>query len=335
MKSLTFNIVYIRNTVELLLPLLKSLLENSECEFRLVSNNCSEEEQELLKSFVDTHPRTCFYSLKTSNTLLHHEVLHQLLELETAPYFAFMDSDIIATSNFDTKLLNALGSNDAVFSGLPIWHEIHEKKMPQNFKIMGGRFYQSHNDFLLGLSYIAIYQTDSLKNFINKFGIGFEKLYWRQIPENHQNTLAQSGLRKHLYDTAKVLNILWQNEGAKMTFIDMPELIHLGGVSGSDNQENWFGKVRHDLNRVIPSFASSSIKSLLRVSDGISIRERIDIEKLVKKRRISGQIARQLLKGQTPGIVNIKTSSLPDEVSNNIQSAVQRVSSIAKKYYSS
>lgn len=334
-QGLTINVIYVKGTVKLLLPFLSSLLQYSDCHFRLISNACTADEEEDLTKFAASENRCFFYSLNTERILLHHEVLHRILPEETSPWFAFMDSDIIATGEFLPQLNEALINRQAVFTGLPLWHENTEMKMPKSFKIMGGRYFMSHNDHLLGLSYMAIYKTESLKRFIETSGIDFRRYYWKEIPVKYQKVINELGLRKHLYDTAKVLNIIWQQEGAAMAYKEVNTLIHLGGVSGSDNRGGYFYGLKKNVLRVVPALMSTSIKAILGIKDRISLKERLNIERLVKKRRMSANILRQRL--YSP---NIKTdrsdmSFVPDRVVKKIEVAIEDIMPVIQEFHSS
>ena len=90
-STLTINIIYIRNTVKDLLPLLSTLFEHSKCNYRLVSNACTQEEVDLLKSVSKRDNRILFRDFGFSEIAHHHFVLNMLLELESSKYFAFID----------------------------------------------------------------------------------------------------------------------------------------------------------------------------------------------------------------------------------------------------
>ncbi|MFY0591946.1 hypothetical protein [Roseivirga sp.] len=332
-RGLTINIIYVKGTVDLLLPFLSTLLQFSECRFRLVSNACPANEEAQLKQFVITENRTSFYSLESYQVLLHHEVLHRLLAKEQSEWFAFMDSDIFAKGSFLPEMMYALKDKDAVFTGLPLWHEDSELKMPQKFKIMGGRYFMSHNDCLLGLSYMAIYRTGSLRHFIKSTGVDFRRYYWKEIPALYQDIISKAGLRKHMYDTAKVLNILWQDQGARMVYHPVDNLIHLGGVSGEDNQGGLFLAMKRNLLRLIPALISTSVKSMFGISDRISFQERLNIERLVKKRRISAMLLRQRLYSSSVGSDMQMRHFLGSEIAQKFETAIEIIDPVIKEFY--
>ena len=187
--TLIFNIIYVRGTVQPLLPMLSTLLAHSTCQYRMVSNACLPEEEALLQRYAAVEPQLHFYSLNTQKIASHHEAMHELLRLDDGPYFAMMDSDIFATAPFEEELLQALEQHKAVFTGLPIWHEHSDGVMPADFRIMGGRFYKAHNDMMLGMTYCAIYHKAPLQTFIQEQGINLASYTWSELPKPKQDQL--------------------------------------------------------------------------------------------------------------------------------------------------
>lgn len=330
-EKLTINVIFVKGTVEILLPFLPSLLTHSSCRFRLISNGCLLEEATILKEFTDFNTQTVFYSLNTERILQHHEVLHNVLELEESEWFAFIDSDIVAKSQFLPALFNALEGKDAVFTGLPLWHETYEMMMPKDFNIMGGRFVNAHNGYLLGLSYAAIYKTSGLKNFIKSSGIDLRKYRWNEIPANYQQILNELGLKKQLYDTAKLLNILWQYEGGEMVFRNSDELIHLGGVSGPAYQMQHTSKPRALVSKLTPKWIFNILKRISMTINKVNQVETTDLQRLVKKRKITEALMSGLLYGTHHNFDEIDMAFLPPEMVERITIAMHEVRSIVKQ----
>lgn len=268
--------IFVRDTVKDLLPFLYSLLDHSPCHFRLVSNACSLEEEELLQKQVEGQERLSFYRVNTRHMLEHHLVLHDLLTLDDDEWFAFIDSDILATGDFMKPLMTAASQCDAVFTGLPLWHEASEQVMPADFMVMGGRYYQSPDGHSLGLSYCAMYRRQPMLRYMQESGIDFRRFYWSAIPEKYQHQLQEAGLRKIYYDTAKVFNILWQQWGAKCRYVEVPELLHLGGISGPGTQKKQRGL--------------SLFRFYKHLRFARNIKEALNLNYLVKKRNIAAQM---------------------------------------------
>lgn len=311
--------------METLLPFVKSLLENSSCGYRLVSNYCTSIEEETLKRFCDTSTRLTFHSINSNKILQHHEVLELLLKKEDGRYFAFMDSDIIATEEFDSQLLMALRDHDAVFSALPVWHEASDGVMPRSFKIMGGRFLRAHNKFLLGLSYCSVYKKDNLLKYIDESGIDLSRYNWENINSDDRKTLQQLELDKHFYDTAKLLNILWQHKGAKMVFKELG-LIHLGGISGESYSKQEKLPVITRAKLLLPPRLKTVLKFLLQKRNSITLGEAINLENLIKKR---SEIRKMLVNDSFSGK---KRNIVPKDVMRRMMKANELSKSLIQEY---
>jgi hypothetical protein len=66
---------------------------------------------------------------------------------------------------------------------------------------------------------------------MDTLGVTFMDYLWEDLPVEHQHALEEFGLRAARYDTAKVLNLLLQHNGALLAYVSLPNLVHLGGVS--------------------------------------------------------------------------------------------------------
>ena len=116
-SELRINIVYIPGTVPYLSCFPFSLVEWSDkCRFRLVSNGCSAYEENILSRMAYSDERLEFLSLQSERVLSHGEALTILQRQEKARYFTFLDSDVFATGEFLSDLIQSLASADAVFS---------------------------------------------------------------------------------------------------------------------------------------------------------------------------------------------------------------------------
>ena len=229
--NLTFNIIYTPGTVRFLSLFIFSLLRWSDCKFRLIANGSRSEESEMLKRVCDEHPRLEFNRLPSSATAKHGHVLDYLLKQECSEYFCFMDSDIFATGEFISELLTNLDGNSAVFSCSPLWCGPDEQVLPDFDVRMRGWYNRSISGLCLGSSYFAIYDTKVLTNIVEDSNITFRRYDWKEVPTQYQQDLIHLGLRKNIYDTGKLLNLLLLIKGEKLVIRESPVLTHLGGMS--------------------------------------------------------------------------------------------------------
>lgn len=229
--DLTFHIAFVQGTVQHLLALTWSVIENSGCRFRLVSNGCDSRENQLLRQLANESPRVEFHNIPTHKPLRHGILLDQLLQLETSNYFAFMDSDIYATGPFLPSMLSAASNAKAIFSCMPIWCRGSMESVPQGFRLLKGFHNRLPNGFKIGSTYFAIYDKITLRNLIEETGISFEVSLWDDLPRRVQMKLKQSGHKFVRYDTGKLINILLNLRGHQLCQVSSDRLKHIGGIS--------------------------------------------------------------------------------------------------------
>ena len=229
--SLTFNIVYTPGTVAYLSFFVHSLLKWSNCRFRLVSNGCLLPERRLLQQLCRQQDRLEYFTVPTNGMADHGTVLNYLQTMTTEDYFCFMDSDLFATGNFVGEFLPYLDDNVAVFSGTPVWMTFAQGILPAAFQTVSGVHHQTDDGICLGSTYFAIYDNRVLTDCMQSTGIGFQSYQWAEVPREFQQTFTASGLQKQNYDTAKVLNLVLQQQGRALRYTESARLCHIGGFS--------------------------------------------------------------------------------------------------------
>jgi len=229
---LKFNIIFTPGIVKHLRLFILSLLKSPSCQFRLVSNFCSNEEDSMLIEFCTIDDRLEFHRLPFKKLVEHSRAITYLLDLDVDEYFCFMDPDIVASGDFMAQFLPYLKDYSGIFSGTAIWLSRAGQILPKSETNMGGRFNCAHNNFCLGSTFFAIYNRNVLHEYLSKESITFNKyLKWEYIPEKYHSQLISADLKMRRYDTGKVLNILLQLEGEKFIFEDSSMLYHIGGLS--------------------------------------------------------------------------------------------------------
>ncbi len=225
------NIIFVRDTVQTCLPFLRSLIDVTSLPLRLVANGCEPYEEQLLALACEESERIEFHSLRSARTIEHGEALDQLLAIETSELFTFMDSDIFATAPVSMSDIEPLPGEVASSACLPVWHSEHDARMPVSFQIMGGRYTSSATGHFLGCTYLASYRSEALREVAASMSLSFRRYKSKDLPREILRKLDGMGLRKQFYDTAKVINIMLQHEGHKMSFRDVDGLVHVGGLS--------------------------------------------------------------------------------------------------------
>lgn len=287
MKSLIINLIYVKGSVEKLLPLIGTHLANSSCSYRLISNGCTPEEEEILQNLAAQKEQLLYYSIDSVQILPHHVVLNHLLNLDDDKYFAFMDTDILTISDPVPIFLEKLENHDGFTSGFPVWHDSEDLVMPKNFMVMGGRYAKVHTGDIVGLSYMAIYHRDRLKKFIEFSGIDFKRYKWKDIPAHYQSQLKSWGLKKSYFDTGKLLVLLWNRHDGQVSYSPMNEIIHFGGISGGQHLSKQKKSLFEKILKILPQWVGYYSRYLIfnfRLGI-ISVEEYADLLKLTTKRK--------------------------------------------------
>ena len=258
---LTFHVIYTPHTVALLSRFLPTLLNASDCLFRLIANGCTTQEITHLRHLCQNNDRLEFLVLPTARPLWHGPALNYLQALNDTEYFCFMDSDIFATGPFLPALKAELAQADACFSCAPIGCTDNDVMLTDDDPIVQGILNRTNTGLCLGGTYLAIYGQQALRHVIRTTGIGFEARYWTEIPAAYQEVLLGLGLQRAWYDTGKILNLLLYQQGQRLAWCEIPTLRHLGGISLSD----WYPQKRP--MTIIKAFLQRSIKHLLGTVD--------------------------------------------------------------------
>jgi hypothetical protein len=230
-QELTFHIVYVPRSVSYLLAFVDSLLQWSDCSFRLVSNGCDKDENEFMQAFCRRSSRLDFLALPTARPLAHQDALNYLQAGADTETFCFLDSDIFAVGPFMDGIDARFSANTAIFGGAPFWLRPEDQQMSPEVNIACGEHNRTHTDLPLGSSFLAVYDARTLAAFIRTTGVGFEIRDWPELPAGMQDWCAGHGMRGYWFDTGKVLNLGLQQQGHAIEVVDTPNLVHLGGLS--------------------------------------------------------------------------------------------------------
>jgi len=196
-----------------------------------VANGCDSQEIDQLKDIINNSTRTQLLIFPGRKVSEHSIVLNflQLMDRDRE-YFCFVDSDIFATNWFLNEFANLDKNSIGVFSGSPIWVKKSEYVFPNNFDVIGGYYHYINNNVCLGATFFSIYNNHVLSKVIKETGIGFQGYLQEDIPKDIYLKLKTSNLLRYSYDTGKLLNIVLQLRGHKITYKDNENLIHIGGI---------------------------------------------------------------------------------------------------------
>ena len=290
------NIIFVRNTVGELLPFFRSLLEHTDDRYRLVANGCTTTERATLFS-ESSNPRVDYHEVSTDDLLLHGAVLEQLLELETGDYFAFADSDVLATgpTSFDGLLPDATEGGRC--TALPLWHRPSERVAPAGFRLLGGRFVEvEHSNVVVGCSYAAAYHTNRLRAIVDEHQIRLEHTRRDQLPNAVRERLIRLRLDFDLYDTLKVANILLHDAGWPVSMVELDNIIHVGALSAPHGTHVGGRSLRRGVKALLGD-AGPWLRLVQWHSDGLSWTESRSMCDLAVRRKRAGEFVSRLAAG--------------------------------------
>ncbi|NNE99097.1 MAG: hypothetical protein HKN25_08765 [Pyrinomonadaceae bacterium] len=254
------NIIYLGGSVQTLLPFLKSLIDLTELPLRLVANACDNREEQILSDICENSPQLEFYSLKSVDRIEHGKVLDHLLSIEQSDLFCFMDSDIFAAGPVTLSDIAPPSGEAAITSCLPGWCLEADTIMPESYNVMEGAYTKSANGHFLGCSYLAAYRTEPLRKLVEEESLSFQPYQRKVLPEGVLSILSELGFRQHSFDTAKVINLMLQHRGHKMSYQPIDGLIHLGGANRLVREnEQWY---KNTLRSIVPQSLLNNIRRI-------------------------------------------------------------------------
>ncbi len=289
------NIIFVRGTVQTCLPFLRSLIDVTSLPLRLVANGCEPYEEQLLARACEESDRLEFHSLNSVKTIEHGLALDHLLKLEKSELFSFMDSDVFATGPVSMSDIEPLPGEVACTGCLPVWHSEDDVRMPESFQVMGGRYISTVSGHFLGCTYLASYRTRPLRELTESMGPSFRRYKRQDLSPDILVKLADLGLTKQVYDTAKVINLMLQHQGHKMSFRNVEGLVHVGGVSGPISERDFDPTgLKRAIKFVMPSRLLNLINKRRYGCDQIEIN---DIAKLNERRSQACELIAELGNG--------------------------------------
>ena len=143
-------------------------------------------------------------------------------------FFCFIDPDILCSGPFMADFIDVLDTHAAVTSGAEVWSD--GNVLPEGKVGVNGEYFFDHTGYVLGSPHFAIYDAAALDATVTRWGIGFGTGGGDAIPPRTRERLEEVGQSYWLYDTAKLVNILFQEDGNPLAHRDHPSLVHIGGM---------------------------------------------------------------------------------------------------------
>jgi hypothetical protein len=231
-RSFVFTVVWTESVFTYLRYFVASQLDHSDARFRFLANGCPRSQIELLDAFAERHAEQVVEVLDISpdRMIRHGDALDAVLRLrDDGDFFCFIDSDILATAPFVETFAEMLdGSCDAVTSGRGVWAETDV--VPVGHPGVNGEYFYSQSGYLFGSPHFGMYRRAPLVETLDRWGIGFGSS-GPDLEEAAKARLSAAGHDYWAYDTGKIANIFFQEDGNTLCHREHPALMHIGGVS--------------------------------------------------------------------------------------------------------
>lgn len=230
-RSLVFNIVWTGTVFTYLRWFVASQLAESEARFRFVVNGCPPEQVAAMEEFAAAYPDRVVEVLETSPKMLAHGVALDAVRAcrDDGEHFCFIDPDILAQGPFLRPFLEALATTcDGVTSGRGVWRD--DDLVPPGHPGVSGEYFYSQDGYLFGSPHFAMYRRAPLDETCARWGVGLGSA-GPDCSDETRARLVAAGHEYLIYDTGKIVNILFQEDGNVLDHFEHPELMHIGGLS--------------------------------------------------------------------------------------------------------
>ena len=229
--AFVFNIVWTGSVFGYLRYFVASQIRHSGARFRFVLNGCVPGQAEMMERFAQRFPDRVVEIYHFSDDMLAHGVALDAVfrTRDDGDYFCLIDSDIKARAPFVAPFAQALRSGcDGVTSGRGVWND--DVVVPRGHLGVPGECFYSPDGYLFGSPHFGMYRRAALTETMERWGVGFGSA-GREIPAAAAAAIEAAGHRYWIYDTGKILNILFQEGGHRLCHFEHDSLVHVGGMS--------------------------------------------------------------------------------------------------------
>ena len=230
-EAFVFNIVWTGSVFPYLRYFVASQIAESGARFRFVVNGCPPDQIRLMERFAERHGDRVVEVLVTSPTMVNHgEALDTVRESrDDGDFFSFIDPDILARGPFVGAFAEALGGTCAgVTSGRGVW--VDDTRVPRGHPGVAGEHFYSQDGYLFGSPHLALYRSGPLADTVDRWKVGFVSA-GGDLSDAARARLRSAGHDYFIYDTGKIVNILFQEDGNTLCHFEHPQLMHIGGVT--------------------------------------------------------------------------------------------------------
>ncbi len=230
-SAFVFNVVWAGSDFPYLHRFVASQIRHSGASFRFVANGCPPDHVRLMEELADASAgRVVEVFVSSAKIDRHGAALDAVLAArDDGAYFCFVDPDILAERSYLGEFADALdGGCAAVTSGRGVWSD--DDVVPAGHPGLPGECFYSREGYVFGSPHFAMYRRGPLVETISRWGAGFGSA-GDDVTQDVKDALAAAGHRYWVYDTGKIVNILFQEEGHRLRHLEHPALLHIGGIS--------------------------------------------------------------------------------------------------------
>ena len=112
-------------------------------------------------------------------------------------------------------------------SGKELWSD--SNVLPEGHIGLNGEYFFRADGYVFGSPHFAIYDRQGLDATLERWGIGFASGS-ADLPPDGQALLEAKGLAYWMFDTAKLVNIMLQEDGHPLVHQEHDALVHVGGL---------------------------------------------------------------------------------------------------------
>jgi hypothetical protein len=229
-EDLVFNVVWTGTVFEYLRPFVASQMAHSSARYRFVANGCPREQIELMEQVAVREDRVVEVLDVSTEMIAHGVALDRVRAVrDDGDWFCLIDPDIKANAPFLPRFEALLAEGcAAVTSGKEVWSD--DNLVPVDHAGVAGEFFFDRQGFVFGSPHLALYERAALDETTARWGVGLGSA-GPDLSEAAKARLAEQGHTYVIYDTAKIVNALLQADGHRVVHEDLPQLIHIGGLS--------------------------------------------------------------------------------------------------------
>lgn len=237
--DLVFNVVWTGTVFTYLRHFVNSQMAHCGARYRYVVNGCPPEQVALMQADVAARPDRVVEVLDVSDTMVAHGVALDRVraQRDDGPWFCLIDPDIKANAPFLPPFADLLAEGAAaVTSGKEVWSD--DNLVPVDHPGVAGEFFFDRNGFVFGSPHLAIYDRAALDDTTARWGVGLGSA-GPDLSDAARARMAELGHEYLVYDTGKIVNALLQADGHRLVHRDLPQLVHIGGLSHYLSPTEW------------------------------------------------------------------------------------------------